>query len=280
MSARANVKAPTEKNFRRPKVRPSKKKAGAMSRLTWRAVRWAVAVVVVSYAGYRATNLVLHASALQVRHISVHGNVRLSSGEVRDIIDGLRGSSILTADLPGYRRQLLASPWVADVALRRVLPSTVEVFVSERRPIGLCRLRNELYLIDAQGTLIAQYGPQYAEFDLPIIDGLLRPPSSGQPTIDEDRAQLAARAIDAIAVRHDLAQRISQIDVHDAHDVLVLMQKDPALLHLGEERFLERLQAYVDLAPALRDRVPEIDYVDMRFEERVYVRPASEKKGR
>jgi len=280
MSARANVKAPTEKNFRRPKVRPSKKKAGAMSRLTWRAIRWAVAIVIVSYAGYRATNLVLHASALQVRHISVHGNVRLSSGEVRDIIDGLRGSSILTADLPGYRRQLLASPWVADVALRRVLPSTVEVFVSERRPVGLCRLRNELYLIDAQGTLIAQYGPQYAEFDLPIIDGLLRPPSSGQPTIDEDRAQLAARAIDAIAVRHDLAQRISQIDVHDAHDVLVLMQKDPALLHLGEERFLERLQAYVDLAPALRDRVPEIDYVDMRFEERVYVRPASEKKGR
>ncbi len=280
MSARANVKAPTEKNFRRPKVRPSKKKAGAMSRLTWRAIRWAVAIVIVSYAGYRATNLVLHASALQVRHISVHGNVRLSSGEVRDIIDGLRGSSILTADLPGYRRQLLASPWVADVALRRVLPSTVEVFVSERRPIGLCRLRNELYLIDAQGTLIAQYGPQYAEFDLPIIDGLLRPPSSGQPTIDEDRAQLAARAIDAIAVRHDLAQRISQIDVHDAHDVLVLMQKDPALLHLGEERFLERLQAYVDLAPALRDRVPEIDYVDMRFEERVYVRPASEKKVR
>ena len=280
MSARANVKAPTEKNFRRPKVRPSKKKVGAMSRLTWRAIRWAVAIVIVSYAGYRATNLVLHASALQVRHISVHGNVRLSSGEVRDIIDGLRGSSILTADLPGYRRQLLASPWVADVALRRVLPSTVEVFVSERRPIGLCRLRNELYLIDAQGTLIAQYGPQYAEFDLPIIDGLLRPPSSGQPTIDEDRAQLAARAIDAIAVRHDLAQRISQIDVHDAHDVLVLMQKDPALLHLGEERFLERLQAYVDLAPALRDRVPEIDYVDMRFEERVYVRPASEKKVR
>jgi len=280
MSARANVKAPTEKNFRRPKVRPSKKKAGAMSRLTWRAIRGAVAIVIVSYAGYRATNLVLHASALQVRHISVHGNVRLSSGEVRDIIDGLRGSSILTADLPGYRRQLLASPWVADVALRRVLPSTVEVFVSERRPIGLCRLRNELYLIDAQGTLIAQYGPQYAEFDLPIIDGLLRPPSSGQPTIDEDRAQLAARAIDAIAVRHDLAQRISQIDVHDAHDVLVLMQKDPALLHLCEERFLERLQAYVDLAPALRDRVPEIDYVDMRFEERVYVRPASEKKVR
>ena len=44
-------------------------------------------------------DLVLHASALQVRRISVHGNVRLSSGEVQAIVDGLRGTSILTADL-------------------------------------------------------------------------------------------------------------------------------------------------------------------------------------
>lgn len=280
MSAKATVRAATEKNFRRAKVRPTKRKSGAVSWMTWRLARWAIAIAIVSYAGYRATDLVLHASALQVRHISVHGNVRLSSGEVREIIDGLRGSSILTADLPRYRRQLLASPWVADVALRRVLPSTVEVFVSERRPIGLCRLRNELYLIDAEGTLIAQYGPQYAEFDLPIIDGLLRPPSSGQPTVDERRADLAARAIDALAQRHDLAQRVSQIDVSDAHDVVILMQNDSALVHLGEERFLERLRAYVDLAPALRDRVPAMDYVDMRFEQRVYVRPAADKRGR
>ena len=31
------------------------------------------------------------ASALQVRHITVHGNVRLSSGEVQALVDGLRG---------------------------------------------------------------------------------------------------------------------------------------------------------------------------------------------
>jgi cell division septal protein FtsQ len=236
-----------------------------------------LAIAVIGYAGVRMTNLVLHASVLQVRRISVHGNVRLSSGEVRAIIDGLRGSSILTADLPRFRRRLMESPWVADVALRRVLPSTVEVFVSERRPMGLCRLGNAVYLIDPQGTVIDEFGPQYAEFDLPIIDGLVRAPSKGEPAIDEQRAELAARVIDAVAPRRDIAQRVSQIDVHDAHDAVVLLRNDPALVHLGEERFLERLQAYVDLAEALRERVPEIDYVDMRFEDRVYVRPATVK---
>ena len=272
-----SVKAPAEKNFRRAKVRPGKKKSVAMRRMSWRSARWVLAVVVIAYAAYRATNLVLHASVLQVRRISVHGNVRVSSGEVKAIIDGLRGSSILTADLPRYRRRLMESPWVADVALRRVLPSTVEVFVSERRPVGLCRLGSAVYLIDPHGTVIDEFGPQYAEFDLPIIDGLVRAPESGQPSIDESRAELAARVIDAIAPRKALAGRISQIDVRDVHDAIVLLQHDPALLHLGEERFLERLQAYVDLAPALRDRVPEIDYVDLRFEERLYVRPASTK---
>ena len=274
------VKAPAEKNFRRSKVRPGSRKSGTrvLRFVSWRLARYAVAIALVGYAGYTATTLVLHASALQVRRIAVHGNVRISSGEVQAIVDGLRGTSILTADLTGYRRRLMTSPWIADVALRRVLPSTVEVFVSERRPIGLCRLGGVLYLIDAGGTLIDEFGPQYAEFDLPIVDGLVAPPNSGQPTIDEARAELAARVIEALAPRKDIAQRVSQIDVRDVHDAVVMLQDDAALLHLGDDKFLERLQSYVDLAPALREQVRDIDYVDLRFGDRVYVRPAAVRK--
>jgi cell division protein FtsQ len=270
------VKAPAEKNFRRARVRPGAKKgaAGLARHLTWRLGRWALAVFVVGYSGYRATALVLHASGLQVRRIDVRGNVRLSNGDVQAIVDGLRGSNILTADLAAYRQRLMQSPWVAAAELRRLLPSTVEVFVSERRPIGLCRLGGVPYLVDARGILIDEYGPQYSQFDLPIIDGLARAPNAGQPVVDEARAELAARVIDALAPRKDLAQRVSQIDVSDAHDAVVLLQNDGALLHLGEDKFLERLQSYVELAPALKQRVPDIDYVDLRFDERVYVRPA------
>jgi cell division septal protein FtsQ len=274
------VKAPAEKNFRRSRVRPSSRKGGSglLRWVSWRLGRYVIAMLVIAYAGYTATTLILHASALQVRRISVHGNVRISSGEVQAIVDGLRGTSIITADLPGYRRRLMESPWIADVALRRVLPSTVEIFVSERRPVGLCRLGSALYLIDPSGTLIDEFGPQYAEFDLPIIDGLVAAPNSGQPTIDPARAELAARVIEAVAPRKDIAQRVSQIDVRDAHDAIVMLQDDVALLHLGEDKFLERLQSYVDLAPALREQVSEIDYVDLRFGERVYVRPAAVKR--
>ena len=272
-----SVKAPSEKNFRRARVRPGRRR-GWRALLSWRPPLRTAGALLLAYATYRAGDLVITASALQVDRIVVRGNVRLSSGEVQALVDDLRGDSILTADLDAFRRRLLESPWVGNVALRRVLPSTVEVFVYERRPIGLCRLRDDLYLIDERGTVIDQFGPQYAEFDLPIIDGLVRPPTNGQPAIDGARAELAARVIEALAPRGDLAARVSQIDVADAHNAVVLLEDDPALLHLGEDRFLERLQAYLDLAPALRERVPDIDYVDLRFDERVYVRPAGRRQ--
>ena len=268
------VKAPTEKNFRRARVKPGKRR-GPKRRMSWRAIRIIATVALATYAAYRACDLVLSAAALRIQHISVKGNARLSEGDVRTLADGIRGTSILTADLTAFRRRLLESPWVADVALRRVLPSTVEVFVSERTPIGLCRIKNQLYLVDRGGTVIDEFGPQYATFDLPIIDGLVRAGTSGKPAIDERRADFAARVLEAIAPRKDLARRISQVDVRDLHDAVVLIEGDAALLHLGEDRFLERLQSYLDVASALRDRVHDIDYVDLRFDDRLYVRPVA-----
>jgi cell division protein FtsQ len=268
------VKAKTEKNFKRAAAKPGRRK-NKRSWFSWRAVRVVMAAGLVAYAAYRASTIVATASVLKVSRIAVHGNVRLSSGEVEQLANGLYGTNILLADLDRYRRMLLQSPWVADVALRRVLPSTIEVFVSERRPFGISRLGTSLYLIDRSGTVIDEFGPQYAEFDLPIVDGLVRAPKDGRAAIDEERAALAARVIDALQGHRDLARRVSQIDVSDVHDAVVLLDDDPASLHVGEDRFRERLQSYTEVAAALRERVPDIEYVDLRFEERMYVKPRS-----
>ena len=265
------VKAPTEKNFRRARaVKPVKRRG---RRWSWRVVATFAAAAAGVYATYLMVDLVRHAPALKVHRILVRGTDRLSTGEVRALLEGLRGSSILTADLPGYRTRLLESPWVADVALRRVLPSTVEVFVSERRPIGLCRINRHLYLLDRFGTIIDEFGPKYHQFDLPIIDGAVRTPAAGDTLIDERRTALAASVIDGVAADPSLASRVSQIDVSDPLNAIVLLDDDAALLHLGHEKFAARLQNYLDVAARLRETVPEIEYADLRFDDRIYVRP-------
>ena len=111
------------------------------------------------------------------------------------------------------------------------------------------------------------------ELDLPVIDGLAAAPRDGAALVDEPRAALAARLLAELEPRPDLAGRVSQIDVSDVRDAVVLLKDDTAFLRLGDEQFTDRLQSYIDLAPALRERVDGIDTVDLRFDERIYVRP-------
>jgi cell division septal protein FtsQ len=278
------VKAPAEKNFRRARARPARRRRlGAL--FSWRVIRGVLIVLLVALAGYRAASLAYGSSLFRVNLVRVRGNVRISSGEVEAIVGDLRGTNILTANLARSRAELLESPWLAEVALRRVLPSTIDVYVSERRPFGLCRRGNQLYLVARDGTLIDEFGPKYAEFDLPIIDGLFPRPASSRlprasraalsptPKVDPGRAALAARVVDAIGDNKALTSRVSQIDVTDAHDAVVLLDDDSALLHVGEEHFRERLQSYLQIAETLRARIRDIDYVDLRFGPRVFVKP-------
>ena len=270
------VSAPSDRRFRRAHVSPARKPR--LFRLSWRkAGRVALVLAILGYAGYSVVRHVLTADALTITRITVTGNSRLSKGEVVALLDGIRGVNMLTVDLDEWRRKLLSSPWVADAAIRRVLPGTVSVAISERQPMGIGRINNELYLIDDRGGLIDQFGPNYAEFDLPIIDGLAAAPRDNATLVDPARAALAARVLAALQARPDLARRVSEIDVSDERDATLLLKGDTALVRVGTEQFVERLQSYLDLAPALRERIAAIDSVDLRFDQRVYVRPAAKR---
>ena len=268
------ISAPTDKRFRRAHVSPARKRYRfAFSRK--RAALTAVAAALLVLAAYRAFGFVMSAEALTVTRITVNGNARLSRGEVLSLLDGLSGRNMLLVSLDEWRRKLLTSPWVEDAALRRVLPGTVDVVIAEREPMGIGRMGGALYLLDPQGGIIDEFGPNHAEFDLPLIDGLAMPtrsPDDG-PAVDEGRAALAARVLLSLQRRPDLARRVSQIDVTDVRNAVIILKNDTALIRIGDEQFAERLQSYLDLMTALREKVPLIDYVDLRFGERVYVRP-------
>jgi cell division protein FtsQ len=265
------VAAPADRRFRRHHVKPARR------RRQWRAwiapgLKYSAIAALLVFGVYRGGAVAAHAHVLQIDRIVVSGNVRLSKGEVLTMLGGLRGESLLFTDLDAWRKRLQASPWVREAALRRSLPSTVDVAIVERQPMGVGRINGEMYLVDEHGVIIDQYGPQYADLDLPIVDGLTM--SDGGSLTDEARAEFAARVIASLRPAPRIARRLSQIDVADLHNALVILSGDAAVVQLGDDQFLPRLQTYLDLAAALRQRVPNIDYVDMRFDDRVYVRPA------
>jgi cell division protein FtsQ len=265
-----SVTAPADRRFRRSQIHATRRRR-LRARPVWRVVEAGLLLGLLAGAGSWAAGAAVDLPWLRVQHIRVEGNQRVHAGEIAALLEGMTGESLLAADLDRWRSKLFASAWVADATLRRRLPGTIVVEVRERVPMGIARAGTDLFLIDAAGTVIDEYGPRYADCDLPIIDGIIITPVTAPPAIDRQRGQLVARLMSELRTRPELAGRVSQIDAANAHDVHVILEGDPAVVHLGATQFAERLDSYVRLQATLREQVPDIDYVDVRFGERVYV---------
>lgn len=265
--AAAGIPAPADKRFRRSDARPTRKKS-------WRSVARRVAILAAASLLVAVTlvwgvNTVMDAGRFSIDSVSVHGNTYLDADEVRALVKGIEGQSIFRVKLEEFQLRVVDNQWVRTATLRRVFPSTIDIAISERTPVALGRLNGRLYLVDALGTIIDDAGPQYAAFDLPIVDGLLTDESNGG-TADPRRAQLMERLLAELAPRADLKRRVSQVDVSDPTNAIVLLNGEPARLYLGETKFLERLQRYEEAQAGIREHVSTIDYFELRFD-RIFV---------
>ena len=263
------VTAPADRRFLRARVKPGRRHGAWQARL--RAARVVVIASLLGVAVYGLVQLVGTSGMFTVTRVTVRGNTWLAAGEVLALVDGLKGENLLSTSLHEWRRRLLESAWVQDAALRRLLPGTIDITIVERRPIGIGRVGGVLYLVDERGSVIDEYGPRYADFDLPVIDGLAGTATGGRGEADTRRAALASRLLGALRSQPDLARRVSQVDVSDPRNAVVVLDTDATQIRLGDDQFVERLRKYIEIAPALRERVPDMEYVDLRFDERVPV---------
>jgi POTRA domain, FtsQ-type len=187
--ATAGVPAPADKRFRRSDPRSAGRRR--LGQLVWRLARW-TAVVGVTLGGFTwLGTTVLGSPMFQVQRLVVRGHARLSTGDVEALVAGIHGEHIMRVDFDRYRRRLMDSPWVESASMWRVLPSTIEVRIVERSPLAIARVGQQLYLVDAHGVIIDEYGPQHRDFDLPIVDGLVVPANAGGPSVDPARLSLA-----------------------------------------------------------------------------------------
>ncbi len=258
-----------DRRFRRADIKPARRRR--VLQRVWQIGRVVVVLAGLVGIGVMTTSQVVGAGVLAVDTLDVRGYQRLTAGEVEALVGHVRGENLLLVDLDRFRADLLDSRWVADVTVRRVFPSTIAARVVERHPIAVARLGAQLYLVDDAGVIIDEFGPQYRDLDLPIVDGMAAPASADRP-IDPGRAQLVARFMESLAGRPDVMRALSQVNVATAGNVIVLLGDDPTFLHLGDERFLERLQTYLELTPALVERGRTVDYVDLRFGNRVFLK--------
>ena len=147
----AGATVTTDKRFRRAHVKPARRRSPA-SKHAWMAARLLAMALVITYAGYRGVISIAAASSLQIGHMVVRGQERMSTGEVLSLVEGLRGQNILASARRLADRR--------DVAVGQVRRSAGAARHSDRftgSPIGISRLGSDVS-VDGKGVIVVKYG--------------------------------------------------------------------------------------------------------------------------
>ena len=220
-----------------------------------------------------------------LREVSVRGASEAGGEEIETLVEPWRGENLLTLDLNAVEKKLRSHPWIGSsgsVRIQRRLPGTLVVTLDERKAGGLALLDGVVWLLDGNGMPVDRYGPRYARYDFPIIKGLdgLKTGAGTDAKAGGRLAQALASGVEATRVlaasEPAFYAEISEIDVSDPSMIVLRLDSDEYDLRLSTEDCLRNLDNYF----AIRDRIktPEggpIEYVDLRWKDRVAVMPAS-----
>jgi cell division protein FtsQ len=135
---------------------------------------------------------------LRIDEVLVVGRLETSRQQVMEALRLRRGAPILAVDIHAARQRLLTLPWVRMAAVERLLPSTVLVRITERRPLALWQHQGKFALIDEGGVITERNLGQYANLlvvvgtDAPAHAAALLEVLRQHPTLME-RVQAAVR---------------------------------------------------------------------------------------
>ena len=228
------VTAPADRRFRRAHVKPARRRrvaAGAVAGAA-RSRRGGRALV---GGGYGVAHGVANARALQVATIRVQGQSapragrgagaaggparpahpahrsrRVAAEAARVAVDRA-GRAPARAALDGRSRDSRAAADGARAAGQHALSGG-------RRRTGDRRVRAEL-------RAARSADPRRPRHERRATDG---------PSMEPARAGLAARVIASLGARPDVLQRVSQIDVTNPNDAVLMLDQDTAQVHVGE----------------------------------------------
>lgn len=202
--------------------------------------------------------------------VTLHGVSRAARSSILRIFDPDYGRSIYLMPIAERRRRLLAVDWVRDASVSRIWPNRVAVRITEREPVAFIRLStgdsaapHRFALIDADGVILE---PQArARYQLPVLTGIRREQSEA---VRRDRV---LRAMKLLRDLGKLSEHVSEIDVSDPENLKITQQIDSRaiVLVLGNQRYRQRLEAFLSHYDDIRRRLGDATALDLRLEDRI-----------
>ena len=219
-----------------------------------------------------------------VEKIEYQGLIYLKQEKLDSLVLGSLPKNILHVDLDQLRSLVETESWVHEAKVRRKLPNRILVSITERQPVAVAVIDNELYVVDANGVVLDPYGPHYHSINHPIVKGLRNVARENSQEDNLQRMQMYLRVLaDLEDSSENYNQSISEIDVENPERVAVIPDGDPIHIYLGNNNFLTRYKTFLsqkDLYDRLKVQYGLIESVDVTYDNKIiFHTPQEQGKG-
>lgn len=207
---------------------------------------------------------------LPIRKVVFIGNRNISDDELKDLsgITGkTRGLDMINLSATSIKQNLMKSPWIRNVSIRREFPDVLKIKVLEREPFAILEMKGKPFLIDGDGRLLEQLHGEAIPF-LPVI--LADPFKKRESFIEAVNLARVLRDRN-VAKERDRVEIIADKDKEDLSVVI-----DGVLIKVGYGNYDEKLERLFELEDEIRKRTGAVEYIDLRFSDNVIVKPVKE----
>lgn len=202
-----------------------------------------------------------------VTQIKVQGVRQLKSQEILKISGLNTGLNIFKANLQEAENKIRLDPLVKGVEIKRQLPSSLLINVTERVAIGLVNDRGEFLQVDGDGILLAR-ATDLGKVNLPIITGAPVKKTAPGDKMDSEEIQAALLYLKNIPLK--ITATISEINVRDPNNIK-LYTLDGAEVRVGDTgRVTEKINLYEEVIG--RNYAQRIQYLDISYNGRPVIK--------
>lgn len=224
----------------------------------------ALPVLCIAAAGYLAVVSVRHSFILN--KVVFTGNVHLPDEDLKNLAGLKGGEDLLTLSGGTIYRKISASPWIRYAAVRKEYPDTLHIRVRETEPLALLDMKGRLFIVDEKGKMLEELKESSMPF-LPII--------SGDPYGEKEVFSEAIHLVRTIK-ETGLLSRKNHIEVIAHKLEEIALNVDGTVVKIGAGEYGDKLTRLVELEEEIKGRHIPVDYIDLRFANRVVVKPVNE----
>lgn len=204
----------------------------------------------------------ISARAFPVKNILVYGNSNLHRGEIIEALNIRDGESLFRLSFNELDTRLKNLLWVKRASLKKQFPATLIVKIEEAVPKALLRIGTRLFLIDSDSRILEEIKDKGTYF-LPVILEI-------DPEKDRGGVLESLKLIDALNGKNILPGKSIEIMLRPYG---LAMNVDGEFVKVGYGGYVKKLDRWRELEPEIRRKNLIIDYIDLRFEGSVIIKP-------